>query len=102
MCVSALIKDMPKDNLHFVLNQLFSALWCVRREVMPAAAETVQSESIQITGHLVAAAKQSAAIGGWSYTGRASLPHKSLDCEAADKVPVSGLLSRLGLCLKSA
>lgn len=65
------------------------------------AEETVQSESIQITGHLVAAAKQSAAIGGW-LTGRASLPHKSLDCEAADKVPLSGLLSRLGLCLKSA
>jgi len=102
MCVSALIKDMPKDNLRFVLNQLFSALWCVRREVMPAAAEeTVQSKSTQITGHLVAVAKQSAAIGGW-LTGRASLPSKSLDCEAADKVPLSGLLSRFGLCLKSA
>lgn len=69
---------------------------------MPAAAEeTVQSKSTQITGYLVAVAKQSAAIGGW-LTGRASLPNKSLDCEAADKVPVSGLLSRFGLCLKSA
>ena len=103
MCVSVLMKDMSTDNRNFVLNQLFSALWCVRREVMPASAEeTVQSESTQITGHLVAAAKQSAAIGSWPHTGRASLPHKSLDCEAADKVPLSGLLSRLGLCLKSA
>ena len=58
------MKDMSTDNRNFVLNQLFSALWCVCREVMPAAAETVLSESTQITGHLIAAAKQSAAIGG--------------------------------------
>jgi len=37
------MKDMPTDNFHFVLNQLFSALWCVRREVMPASAEETYS-----------------------------------------------------------
>lgn len=57
MYVSALMKDMPTDNRNFVLNQSFSALWCVRREVMPASAETVLSESIQIEGHFVAAVK---------------------------------------------
>jgi hypothetical protein len=74
------MKDMPTDNFHFVLNQLFSALWCVRREVMPASAEeTYSPNQHKLRDTSSRQAKQSAAISGWPHAGRASLPSKSLD-----------------------